>query len=86
VYTDFNFRYLQDFKNYVGYFINIVNYVNIQIISIVYLGFTADEDSSSNKDSAPGSRTSTPEPKLVFKDKKEAIEAFKDLLRERVRC
>ena len=46
--------------------------------------FTADEDSGSNKDSAPGSRTSTPEPKLVFKDKKEAIEAFKDLLRERV--
>lgn len=45
----------------------------------------ADEDSGSNKDSAPGSRTSTPEPKLVFKDKKEAIEAFKDLLRERVR-
>ncbi|KDR11070.1 pre-mRNA-processing factor 40 homolog B isoform X1 [Zootermopsis nevadensis] len=44
---------------------------------------TADEDSSSNKDSAPGSRTSTPEPKLIFKDKKEAIEAFKDLLRER---
>lgn len=46
-------------------------------------GKTADEDSGSNKDSAPGSRTSTPEPKLVFKDKKEAIEAFKDLLRER---
>nr|CAD7403926.1 unnamed protein product [Timema poppensis] len=42
-----------------------------------------DDDSGSNKDSAPGSRNSTPEPKLFFKDKKEAIEAFKDLLRER---
>ena len=34
--------------------------------------------------STPTSRTGTPEPKLVFKDKKEAIEAFKDLLKERV--
>ncbi|XP_046388008.1 pre-mRNA-processing factor 40 homolog B [Ischnura elegans] len=42
-----------------------------------------DEDSNSNKGSAPGSRNSTPEPKLVFKDKKEAIEAFKEMLRER---
>nr|CAG4644787.1 EOG090X064W [Leptodora kindtii] len=34
---------------------------------------------------SPGSdsRTSTPEPKAIFKDKKEAIEAFKDLLREK---
>lgn len=84
--TNFNFRYLQDFKNYACNFINIVSNVKIQFFSIVCLGFTADEDSGSNKDSAPGSRTSTPEPKLVFKDKKEAIEAFKDLLRERVRC
>lgn len=42
-----------------------------------------EDDSSSNKGSAPTSRTGTPEPKLVFKDKKEAIEAFKDLLKER---
>ncbi|XP_063235647.1 pre-mRNA-processing factor 40 homolog A isoform X2 [Bacillus rossius redtenbacheri] len=42
-----------------------------------------DDDSGSNRDSAPGSRNSTPEPKLLFKDKKEAVEAFKELLRER---
>jgi hypothetical protein len=36
---------------------------------------------------SPGSdsRNSTPEPKAIFKDKKEAIEAFKELLREKVR-
>jgi len=35
---------------------------------------------------SPGSdsRTSTPEPRLAFKDRKEALEAFKDLLREKV--
>lgn len=34
---------------------------------------------------SPGSdsRTSTPEPRLAFKDRKEALEAFKDLLREK---
>lgn len=42
-----------------------------------------DENSLSAKESESGSRTSTPEPKMVFKDKKEAIEAFKELLRER---
>lgn len=42
-----------------------------------------DEDSNSTRGSANGSRTSTPEPKMQFKDKKEAIEAFKDLLKER---
>lgn len=42
-----------------------------------------DEDSNSAKGSANDSRTSTPEPKMQFKDKKEAIEAFKELLRER---
>lgn len=42
-----------------------------------------DEDSNSAKGSAGGSRNSTPEPKMQFKDKKEAIEAFKELLRER---
>ncbi|XP_075223111.1 pre-mRNA processing factor 40 isoform X2 [Lycorma delicatula] len=43
-----------------------------------------DEDSNSqHASSAPDSRTGTPEPKLNFKDKKEAIEAFKDLLKER---
>lgn len=42
-----------------------------------------DEDSNSAKESAGGSRNSTPEPKMQFKDKKEAIEAFKELLRER---
>ncbi|XP_063984815.1 pre-mRNA-processing factor 40 homolog A [Diachasmimorpha longicaudata] len=42
-----------------------------------------DEDSNSAKGSANGSRTSTPEPKVQFKDKKEAIEAFKELLKER---
>lgn len=30
------------------------------------------------------SRTSTPEPKTTFKDKREALEAFKELLREKV--
>ena len=43
----------------------------------------ADDDSNSAKGSNNESRTSTPEPKMQFKDKKEAIEAFKDLLRER---
>lgn len=42
-----------------------------------------DEDSNSAMGSANDSRTSTPEPKMQFKDKKEAIEAFKELLRER---
>ncbi|XP_015597568.1 pre-mRNA-processing factor 40 homolog A isoform X2 [Cephus cinctus] len=42
-----------------------------------------DDDSNSAKGSANGSRTSTPEPKMQFKDKKEAIEAFKELLKER---
>lgn len=42
-----------------------------------------DEDSNSTKESANGSRTSTPEPKMQFKDKKEAIEAFKELLKEK---
>lgn len=42
-----------------------------------------DEDSNSGKGSANDSRTSTPEPKIQFKDKKEAIEAFKELLKER---
>uniref|UniRef100_A0A1B6EA38 Pre-mRNA-processing factor 40 homolog B n=1 Tax=Clastoptera arizonana TaxID=38151 RepID=A0A1B6EA38_9HEMI len=42
-----------------------------------------DSNSNSNKGSAPGSRTGTPEPKLLFKDKKEAIEAFKELLKEK---
>ncbi|KAK2586266.1 hypothetical protein KPH14_001522 [Odynerus spinipes] len=42
-----------------------------------------DDDSNSTKGSANGSRTSTPEPKMQFKDKKEAIEAFKELLKER---
>ncbi|XP_058800237.1 pre-mRNA-processing factor 40 homolog A [Phymastichus coffea] len=42
-----------------------------------------DEDNNSTKGSASGSRNSTPEPKMQFKDKKEAIEAFKELLRER---
>lgn len=46
--------------------------------------FLEDENSLSAKESESGSRTSTPEPKMVFKDKKEAIEAFKELLRERV--
>lgn len=42
-----------------------------------------DEDSNSAMGSTNDSRTSTPEPKMQFKDKKEAIEAFKELLRER---
>ncbi|XP_046424442.1 pre-mRNA-processing factor 40 homolog A [Neodiprion virginianus] len=42
-----------------------------------------DDDSNSTKGSANGSRNSTPEPKVQFKDKKEAIEAFKELLKER---
>ncbi|XP_054269216.1 pre-mRNA-processing factor 40 homolog B isoform X2 [Macrosteles quadrilineatus] len=43
-----------------------------------------NEDSMSSLKSASDSRTSTPEPnKLVYKDKKEAIEAFKELLKER---
>lgn len=42
-----------------------------------------DDDSNSAKGSTNDSRTSTPEPKIQFKDKKEAIEAFKELLKER---
>lgn len=46
---------------------------------------TAEEENSVStpKDSESGSRTSTPEPKMVFKDKKEAIEAFKELLKDK---
>lgn len=42
-------------------------------------------DSMDVKES-PGSdsRNSTPEPRAIFKDKKEALEAFKELLREKV--
>ncbi|KAK3925785.1 Pre-mRNA-processing factor 40-like protein A [Frankliniella fusca] len=43
---------------------------------------TLGGDAPANKGSAPASRNGTPEPKLVFKDKKEAIEAVKDLLRD----
>lgn len=44
------------------------------------------EDSTDAKPSpSSDSRTSTPEPKAVFKDKKEALEAFKDLLKEKVK-
>nr|SVE73554.1 EOG090X064W [Daphnia atkinsoni] len=42
------------------------------------------EDSMDAKPSPTSdSRTSTPEPKTTFKDKREALEAFKDLLREK---
>jgi len=77
-----NFCDLECLKHVVG--IVLILY-KVQFFSLENVFLAADEDSGSNKDSAPGSRTSTPEPKLVFKDKKEAIEAFKDLLRERVR-
>lgn len=63
----------------------------LETLFMLFIYFTlhfSDEDSTS---SLPGlkttseSRTSTPEPnKFVFKDKKEAIEAFKELLKERV--
>lgn len=45
--------------------------------------FVDEESNQSTAKESSTSRNSTPEPKLVFKDKKEAIEAFKDLLRER---
>lgn len=45
----------------------------------------AIEDSMDAKPSpSSDSRTSTPEPRAVFKDKKEALEAFKELLKEKV--
>lgn len=44
------------------------------------------EDSLDAKPSpSSDSRNSTPEPKTAFKDKKEALEAFKELLKEKVR-
>lgn len=46
---------------------------------------SSDEDSGSNKGSAPGSRTSTPEPRSFYRDKKEAMEAFKEFLKEKVK-
>ncbi|KAL0274675.1 UNVERIFIED_CONTAM: hypothetical protein PYX00_002747 [Menopon gallinae] len=52
-------------------------------ISIPSTSKPEDENSQSTPKESNNSRNSTPEPKLVFKDKKEAIEAFKDLLRER---
>lgn len=56
-------------------------------IEVSYILFT-DEDSTSSlpgTKSASDSRTSTPEPnKMLYKDKKEAIDAFKELLKERV--
>ncbi|KAJ1528898.1 hypothetical protein ONE63_007267 [Megalurothrips usitatus] len=48
--------------------------------TLATLGGTSD--GSSNKGSAPATKNGTSEPKLVFKDKKEAIEAVKDLLRD----
>jgi hypothetical protein len=32
----------------------------------------------------PGSRNGTPEPNKIFRDKKEAMEAFKEFLKEKV--
>lgn len=56
-------------------------------VSYLFILFT-DEDSTSSlpgTKSASDSRTSTPEPhKMLYKDKKEAIDAFKELLKERV--
>lgn len=47
--------------------------------------FYSTEDSMDAKPSpSSDSRTSTPEPKTIFKDKREALEAFKELLREKV--
>lgn len=47
--------------------------------SFIYVEDSMDARPSPSSDS----RTSTPEPKTTFKDKKEALEAFKDLLREK---
>lgn len=50
-----------------------------------YMIFISDEESNMSNHSEPtnkDSRTSTPEPK-VFKDKKEATEAFKELLKDK---
>jgi hypothetical protein len=52
------------------------------IFNLIY--FTSDEDSNSHS-SMPGSRTGTPEPNKAFRDKKEAMEAFKEFLKEKVR-
>ncbi|XP_059477896.1 pre-mRNA-processing factor 40 homolog A [Neocloeon triangulifer] len=41
-----------------------------------------DEDSNSHT-SLPSSRTGTPEPNKIFRDKKEAMEAFKEFLKEK---
>jgi len=43
-----------------------------------------DDDSNSHS-SLPGSRTGTPEPNKIFRDKREAMEAFKEFLKEKVR-
>jgi hypothetical protein len=52
---------------------------------VFILRFYSTEDSMDAKPSpSSDSRTSTPEPKTIFKDKREALEAFKELLREKV--
>lgn len=48
------------------------------------LSFQSEDSMDAKPSPSSDSRTSTPEPRTTFKDKKEAIEAFKDLLREKV--
>ena len=51
-----------------------------KLIPIIVIEDSMDAKPSPSSDS----RTSTPEPRAVFKDKKEALEAFKELLKEKV--
>jgi hypothetical protein len=47
--------------------------------------FCRSDDDSNSRTSLPGSRNGTPEPNKIFRDKKEAMEAFKEFLKEKVR-
>ncbi|XP_065341931.1 pre-mRNA-processing factor 40 homolog A isoform X2 [Cloeon dipterum] len=44
---------------------------------------TKNDDDSNSHNSLPSSRTGTPEPNKVFRDKKEAMEAFKEFLKDK---
>jgi hypothetical protein len=55
------------------------------LLIIMQLMTCYSDDDSNSRTSLPGSRNGTPEPNKIFRDKKEAMEAFKEFLKEKVR-
>jgi len=54
------------------------------ICSVVIFEISLKDSMDVKESPGSDSRNSTPEPRAIFKDKKEALEAFKELLREKV--